>query len=1091
MFRFRVQAMDETFFLSPQWYNAATLAERIESLRPGDLDSLVIEEDTLQTVSLWRQQSPFDADSWFRKRLQLDGLDEDLFIRVVGQPAADIKVRNPVSPPWLATLAEAFSRPCDISAVPLFAPDRVRGAQTIGFLNLVAPLIRLGLERVRRGAERIKDEYKTAPFSPEAIAQILASGLPWQIHSMLSRTLVLELNIARIEGSLNGRTPEERFDSFLARLKQADSAAELLREYPVLARRIENAIRKWISFSLEFLDHLARDWEAMCAAFLPGEDPGILSDAEVGAGDTHRDGRSVILARFSSGVRIVYKPRSLAVDRHFQELLTWLNDRLTGPGFRTLNVLECGDHGWVEFIEPAPCTSTDQVQKFYERQGGYLALLYALEAVDFHFENLIAAGEHPVLIDLESLFHPHVRPVGIDQPDLKLVSNEISKSVLRIGLLPRRSWSDLNYEGIDLSGLGGAPGQLTPDRMLQWEQIGTDEMRARRERMPMPGAQNRPALSETEIDPLDFADAIVDGFSTVWGFLVSHRDDLMADNGPLVRFCNDQVRAIVRPTRVYALLLHESYHPDMMHDGLELERFLDRLWVGADDATFLTDIIPSERRDLMNDDIPVFTTQPTSCDVWDSTGRRIPDFLAQSGLDAVKERLGRMDKEDLMRQTWFVKASMATLILESEKLRWPRYETKRAPDAHIDGLSNRLLEEAQAVGGRLERLALRDNDDLTWIGLSYANRRWSLAPLQEDLYAGSSGVILALAYLGVVTFDSSYTRIAQTALSTLQKRLEKSGQYIRGIGAFNGLGSLIYLFTHLGVLWADKSLLSNAHEIVKRIPSLIESDEDLDIVGGAAGCIGALACLHKCNPRGIALEVAVQCGERLLGRAKQIEEGIGWYSRIETTMPIAGFSHGSSGIAWALSLLWELTRQERFRRAATDALVYEHTQLIPSEGNWRNPEANQAGKEDKVALSVAWCYGAPGIGLARLHMLNCVDYPLVEEELAIAVETTLKKGFGTNHSLCHGALGNLDFLLQAAELLDDPLLRTQVYRVAADTVESMSEHGWLCGVPLGVESPSLMNGLAGICYGLLRLAVPDRVPSVLSLAPPPGDRPST
>jgi lantibiotic modifying enzyme len=31
-----------------------------------------------------------------------------------------------------------------------------------------------------------------------------------------------------------------------------------------------------------------------------------------------------------------------------------------------------------------------------------------------------------------------------------------------------------------------------------------------------------------------------------------------------------------------------------------------------------------------------------------------------------------------------------------------------------------------------------------------------------------------------------------------------------------------------------------------------------------------------------------------------------------------------------------------------------------------------------------------------------------------------------------------------------------------------------------------MTGLAGIGYGLLRLADPARVPSVLTLAPPPG-----
>ena len=47
---------------------------------------------------------------------------------------------------------------------------------------------------------------------------------------------------------------------------------------------------------------------------------------------------------------------------------------------------------------------------------------------------------------------------------------------------------------------------------------------------------------------------------------------------------------------------------------------------------------------------------------------------------------------------------------------------------------------------------------------------------------------------------------------------------------------------------------------------------------------------------------------------------------------------------------------------------------------------------------------------------------------------------------------------------------------------------WVCGLPAGTENPSLMVGLAGIGYGLLRIAAQDAVPSVLSLQIP-GDDP--
>src|SRR5262249_43666243 len=94
-------------------------------------------------------------------------------------------------------------------------------------------------------------------------------------------------------------------------------------------------------------------------------------------------------------------------------------------------------------------------------------------------------------------------------------------------------------------------------------------------------------------------------------------------------------------------------------------------------------------------------------------------------------------------------------------------------------------------------------------------------------------------------------------------------------------------------------------------------------------------------------------------------------------------------------------------------------------------------------------------------------------------------GIGQNHSLCHGDLGNLDFLVEAGDVLP-PDLRVRADQISAALANRISRKGWLCGNPLLVESPGLMTGLAGIGYELLRLAEPVRVPSVLLLAPPPG-----
>jgi lantibiotic modifying enzyme len=139
---------------------------------------------------------------------------------------------------------------------------------------------------------------------------------------------------------------------------------------------------------------------------------------------------------------------------------------------------------------------------------------------------------------------------------------------------------------------------------------------------------------------------------------------------------------------------------------------------------------------------------------------------------------------------------------------------------------------------------------------------------------------------------------------------------------------------------------------------------------------------------------------------------------------------------------------------------------------------------NQFSYMTAWCHGAPGIGLARLRSLPRLDDTDIRLEIHAALKTTLAHGFGGNHSLCHGDLGNLELLLQASEILDDPQWGYQVQRLAAIILESIGQHSWLCGIPLRVESPGLMTGLAGIGYGLLRLAEPTRVPSVLVLDPP-------
>jgi type 2 lantibiotic biosynthesis protein LanM len=954
-----------------------------------------------------------------------------------------------------------------------------------GFLAVVEPLLSQARERLRAGVQALSAISSARPFDPSTVEEMLLAPLSRQLLLMVHRTLVLELHVARLQGLLEGSTPAERFQSFLRRLQQPEVALALLQEYPVLARQVMIRIENWVRSSLQFLERLCADWETIRVTFSPAEDPGVLVQLEAGVGDKHRGGQCVLIAKFNSGFQVVYKPKALAVDVHMQELLRWLNARGDHAPFRILTILDCGSYGWVEFVAPQDCSSAEAVGRFYERQGGYLALLYALEATDFHYENLIAAGEHPILIDLESLFHPRLGGLDLTQSDQR-ARQTMARSVLRVGLLPQRLWSAAESEGVDLSGLGGQAGQLTPRAVPRCEAVGTDEMHVVRKRWAMPGAHNRPTLNGTAIEVLDYTEAIVRGFTAMYRLLVEHREELLSEAGPLARFAQDEVRVILRPTRTYGLLLQESFHPDVLRDGLERDRLFDRLWVGVEHRPYLVAAIAAERADLLNGDIPFFTTRPAARDLWTSANERCADFFEESGLGLVRRRLRQLGDRDLRQQLWFIHATLATLAPEVERAPKP---TVRVTEPHAAADRERLLAAAQAVGDQLEMLALHGDQDVSWIGLTRTPQdRATLRPLGVDLYGGLPGVALFLAYLGTITGKDRYTSLAQAALTTLRRYLEPRPSTLTSVGAFNGWGGIIYTLTHLSALWEQPTLLTEAENAVELLPALIDRDETLDVIGGAAGCIGGLLSLYRCAPSEGTLAAAHQCGERLLARAQFVKEGVGWFTRVSNSRPLTGFSHGAAGMAWALGELAALTGEERFRMTALAAIAYERSLFSPQEGNWpdlRDRETiDQPSKNGAEKFVVAWCHGAPGIGLARLQSLPYLGDTATRAEIDTALKTTLAMGFGGNHSLCHGSLGNLELLLQAGEILDDPWCREQASRGAALVLESIQREGWRCGNPLGVESPGLMTGLAGIGYGLLRLAEPARAPSVLVLAPP-------
>jgi type 2 lantibiotic biosynthesis protein LanM len=1061
-------------------------------MRPPGPDTPRDDQRGRRRLERWQAQTPFASDAHFQARLAHAGLAREELLDLLSLAPEHLSDRPCDPPAWAVEIDRAFASSARTARPPW--PDELHDRREVRLLEVVRPLLGRYLLRLREGAQALAVARPGAPFNPRTVDRLAFRALPGGLLSLMLRTLVLELNVARVRGLLAAETAAERFQQFVARLGEREAALDLFAEYPVLARLVVTRLERWLTTTLELLERIGADWPALRAAFSPHHDPGPLVEVEADAGDAHRGGRSVQILRFASGLRIVYKPKPLAVDRHFQELLGWLNARGVAAPFRQLTILDRGTYGWVEFVSPADCTLRDEVARFYRRTGGYLAVLYALAGADCHEQNLIAVGEQPVLVDLEAILHPRA-PREEHGEAGRLARLLLDESVLGPGLLPQRFRFEEASGSYDLSGMGAEAGGRLPWSEGRFEDRGTDHMHFVRRPGVIGATFNRPTLHGRAVGPLDFLADVEAGFVEVYKLLAGGRVELLVGDGPLTRFAQDEVRVILRPTSRYSELLMEGTHPDVLRDALDRDRLFDRLWEIVQHRPELAPLVPAEIEALWQGDIPLFTTRPDSRDLWAGADQRFAEVFPVTGMQQLQERLEQLGRADLARQLWLLRASLTTLAVAGEDGPAGYHLVEGGPAAD----RTRLLAAARAIADDLaERAIDGGHGDVTWIGLGLTKGgHWELSPLGMDLYDGLPGLALFLAYLGNVVHEERYTLLARKALATIRRQLSATRRHraVAGLGGFTGWGGILYALAHLGVLWREPDLLAFAVELTDELPALIEKDADHDVLGGSAGCIVALLCLDRCQPAPSLRRLAMRCGDHLITRARPMPQGVGWSAPVSRSRPLTGFAHGAAGISWALLELAAWTGEGRFRPPALGGIAYERSLFSPEAKNWPDLRLADATQPNATAEPArffnAWCHGAPGIGLARLRCLPHLDDALMRPEIESACSTTLASGFGRNHTLCHGDLGNLELPLEAARAFPDSAVSGRVDALAAGILRSVEANGGLCGNVTRLPSPGLMTGLAGIGYGLLRLAEPARVPSVLTLTPPrngPADR---
>ncbi|UOQ73173.1 type 2 lanthipeptide synthetase LanM family protein [Hymenobacter cellulosilyticus] len=1001
------------------------------------------------------------------KRLKGIGLSQDEFTAIISQPTEESQAVNEAIATVLAELHSAdWQQPTDRLS-HFFRQEYPVAA----FFDVVEPILfwqqQLLLQELAQRHPAHAEVCRTSVLQCKR-------GLGAILFEIINRTLVLDLNVSRELGLLQGATPAERFAFYLKSLSNPDKIGSLYEEYPALFKVLYVTLKNWRHNSADLISRFIADKAEIEKEF------GITADTiikvQLGAGDAHNGGKSVSIITFKSGSKVVYKPRSLDTDEKFHDIIRWINTQQLGFTLKTVRIIGRPEYGWVEHIDQLPCRSEAEVASFHEKLGALLALLHLTNATDFHYENLIAHGSDPTLIDLETLVTPNMKP-------LDSIEGILEDSVLKIAILPTWRYDTQARKRVDLSGISVAQDQKSLTLRPAWNAFETDEMRIEPQEMPLGRGKNNPTLNGQKVKVSDYLPQLEAGFRAVYSLTERNKALFMGPNGFVDAFNHTAVRVLLRNTSTYGDLLYASYHPDYLIHSLDRDRLFDRLWHQTESDRLPAALIQLEHEALTRQDVPLFTTYPASRDLWLDHAHCFPNFYAASGADCCKEKIARMSNTDLERQCWLIRSTIASALPNQINFSTLRY----LEDGMLPVTPALLLQEARMIGDRLSELAIHSSEGtVSWLGFSMKGEVYEIWPVGVDLYSGLPGIILFLTHLSKLTGEAKYGELAEKTLGCfngfVDNILAQKRPLTNSIGVFDGVGGWIYFYSQLAALSGDTALAERAHHLGDLAAAAIEGSTNFDIINGFAGLILAYLGLHQTTGSASALRHATRCGEMLLQQAKPMPHGVGWLSY--SAQPLTGFGHGTSGVALALAKLHHATADARFQTLLQEALTYERSQFLPGKGNWadlRNLNVEAGNSNNEMVNMTAWCAGATGVGLSRLAMRPFYQDEQLAQEAKIALDTTLRYGMGWNHSLCHGDFGSLEYLLQYQQAHPEAQLDATLTQLLGAVRYSFQQHGPISGVALGIENPGLMTGLAGIGYQLLRLARPEQVPAVLLL----------
>ncbi|MBB5515381.1 lantibiotic modifying enzyme [Rubricella aquisinus] len=905
-------------------------------------------------------------------------------------------------------------------------------------------------ERIAETAALIAWPPAFAPQARRDLTEALRERLVWAHELALYEDFAVFRILSERQAAEGTATRPDWFAVWHVGMQQQGGFDRLLEKRPLLTEYSEQITAQWCRNTQALIARLTADRPTLIAEGFLAEGAGAVTEVTQGLSDPHDGGQSVAILRFEDGTRLVYKPRSMEGDARFHAHIADLTAKGAPEALRAPRVLARAGYGWAEVIEAAPLRDPADAGRFYARAGALLALLQRLRATDFHFENVIACGECPVPVDLETLFQPLDNPARPTPIRAEMVRRSVL-SIYSTHYLTSRAAGGVVGEMADPSGREN-DAELS-QQVWRYSNPRTAGMRRGQHAVPVERATNLPHFEGETIPAKPHARAMVDGYEAYQSFL-----EHALEPGWDARYADVPLRWVRRATQEYGDLQDAVRLPETLASVEARDALLKTKVTAPVEA-----VAEAERIALCRLDVPKFTFQRDDNRVW------------ENGDEVARDAITPADPWPSFG--WNIQSEATSLGLTLDQ-HWVLRQQPLLEDLPTPLTAEAAIAEATRLGDYLISRATCADGRANWHGLDIpqGGERFDVCPMEADLYSGLAGPVLFLTLLAKMTHEPRFGAMADAAALTLTDGLHGRLDTPMPSGGFSGPLSGAYGLDLAAELRGEATPSAATALAMALSPEALRSDRALDIVGGSAGLILILLRFWRRTGHAGFLDRAEIAARVLHEHAESAEHGL--WSTAQAARPLVGFSHGTTGIRFALDTLRAARPSALLDVLIARAARYEADIVRRSGG--RIPDLRPEGATPETATCPdQWCHGMGGAALAQSFSEG--RWPMADGPEAACAQLAQSSKTRLD-DLCCGAMGQVMILDQAGRRMGQEDLRITARRRAAACLSHAARAGsYRLFSGDMFYAPGFMKGVSGIGYAFLSLGSVERVPNPLCL----------